>query len=111
MSMAQSRATRSAAKARSVRNADWAFHASDAAVFAALASGRRVASLREYFGAPAYAELCSLAAAKKKAPAKNKKPARKKASAVKKSAPVKNKAPAKKKKSANKKSAKAGKKR
>jgi len=65
--MAQSRATRSAAKARSVRNADWAFHASDAAVFSALASGRRVASLREYFGAPAYAELCSLAAAKKKA--------------------------------------------
>jgi len=57
---------RSSAAARSARSADWAFHASDEAVFEALASGRRAASLREYFGAPAYAELCSLAVANKK---------------------------------------------
>jgi pimeloyl-ACP methyl ester carboxylesterase len=58
---------RASANARSASNADWAFHASDAAVFEALANGRCAASLREYFGAPAYAELSALAAANKKA--------------------------------------------
>jgi pimeloyl-ACP methyl ester carboxylesterase len=58
---------RASANARSASNADWAFHASDAAVFKALANGRHAASLREYFGAPAYAELSALAVAKKKA--------------------------------------------
>ncbi|MDP9084251.1 MAG: alpha/beta fold hydrolase [Pseudomonadota bacterium] len=52
---------------RSAKNADWAFHAADAEVLDALADGRRGASLREYFGAPAYAELSDLAAAAKRA--------------------------------------------
>ena len=52
--------------ARSVKNADWAFHADDEQVLDALAGGRHAASLREYFGAPAYAELSVLAAAAKK---------------------------------------------
>lgn len=47
---------------RSAKNADWAFHAADGDVLEALATGRREASLREYFGAPAYAELAHLAA-------------------------------------------------
>jgi|SRR5450432_3653832 len=51
----------------SAKNADWAFHADDAEVFDALAGGRHAASLREYFGAPAYAELSAMAAAEKKA--------------------------------------------
>jgi pimeloyl-ACP methyl ester carboxylesterase len=50
----------------SAKNADWAFHADDAQVFDALARGRHAASLREYFGAPAYAELSAMAAAEKK---------------------------------------------
>ncbi len=50
---------------RSAKNADWAFHADDDAIFAALANGRHAESLREYFGAPAYAELSMLAAAAK----------------------------------------------
>ena len=54
-------------KPLSVRDADWAFHAGDADVFDALAGGRHPESLREYFGAPAYAELSLLAAAQKKA--------------------------------------------
>jgi pimeloyl-ACP methyl ester carboxylesterase len=58
---------RASARARLASNADWAFHASDAAVFEALATGRHAASLREYFGAPAYVELSALAAASKKA--------------------------------------------
>jgi pimeloyl-ACP methyl ester carboxylesterase len=52
---------------RSARNADWAFHADDDAVLDALVSGRHARSLREYFGAPAYAELSLLAAAAKRA--------------------------------------------
>jgi pimeloyl-ACP methyl ester carboxylesterase len=48
---------------RSAESADWAFHADDDAVFEALVSGRHVRSLREYFGAPAYARLSRLAAA------------------------------------------------
>jgi pimeloyl-ACP methyl ester carboxylesterase len=52
---------------RSAMNADWAFHADDDAVFAALVSGRHAQSLREYFGAPAYAQLSLLAAAAKNA--------------------------------------------
>jgi len=56
-----------ASKPLSVRDADWAFHAGDADVFDALAGGRHPESLREYFGAPAYAELSLLAAARKKA--------------------------------------------
>ena len=50
----------------SAANADWAFHADDDAVFDALATGRRTRCLREYFGAPAYAELSALAAAARK---------------------------------------------
>jgi pimeloyl-ACP methyl ester carboxylesterase len=52
---------------QSARNADWAFHADDDAVLKALVSGRHAQSLREYFGAPAYAELSLLAAAAKRA--------------------------------------------
>jgi pimeloyl-ACP methyl ester carboxylesterase len=51
---------------RSAKNADWAFHADDAQVLAALATGTQASSLREYFGAPGYAELSVLAAAAKK---------------------------------------------
>jgi pimeloyl-ACP methyl ester carboxylesterase len=51
------------ANKRSAKSADWAFHAGDEEVLEALADGRRAASLREYFGAPAYAELSLLAAA------------------------------------------------
>jgi pimeloyl-ACP methyl ester carboxylesterase len=46
---------------RSAKNADWAFHAADDEVLAALAEGRHEHSLREYFGAPAYLELKDLA--------------------------------------------------
>jgi pimeloyl-ACP methyl ester carboxylesterase len=60
------RAARSGSAGDSVRNADWAFHAADAEVLDALAAGRHAASLREYFGAPAYAELSVLAASAKK---------------------------------------------
>ena len=60
-------ATRQTAASRSVQNADWAFHADDDAVLDALVSGRHAQSLREYFGAPAYAQLSALAAAAKKA--------------------------------------------
>jgi pimeloyl-ACP methyl ester carboxylesterase len=51
---------------RSAASADWAFHADDEEVFDALAGGSHAASLREYFGAPGYAELSLLAAAAKK---------------------------------------------
>jgi pimeloyl-ACP methyl ester carboxylesterase len=47
--------------------ADWAFHADDAAVFEALGLGTHATSLREYFGAPGYAELSQLAAAARQA--------------------------------------------
>jgi pimeloyl-ACP methyl ester carboxylesterase len=60
-------ATRQAPASRSLQIADWAFHADDGAVLDALISGRHVQSLREYFGAPAYAQLSVLAAAAKKA--------------------------------------------
>jgi pimeloyl-ACP methyl ester carboxylesterase len=43
------------------------FHADDGAVLDALVSGRHAQSLREYFGAPAYAQLSVLAAAAKQA--------------------------------------------
>jgi pimeloyl-ACP methyl ester carboxylesterase len=43
-------------------SADWAFHADDDEVLHSLARGRHRASLREYFGAPAYTELSALAA-------------------------------------------------
>src|SRR3981189_2734549 len=59
-------ATRQAPASRSLRIADWAFHADDAAVLDALVSGRHAQSLREYFGAPAYAQLSVLAAAAKR---------------------------------------------
>lgn len=65
--MPKSRLTvRTTARTLSARSADWAFHADDDEVLDALASGRQTASLREYFGAPAYAELSKLAAAGKK---------------------------------------------
>jgi pimeloyl-ACP methyl ester carboxylesterase len=61
------RRTRSASvNIDSVKNADWAFHADDEEVLEALATGGHEASLREYFGAPAYAELSVLAAAAKR---------------------------------------------
>jgi pimeloyl-ACP methyl ester carboxylesterase len=58
---------RPAARQTPVQNADWAFHADDRAVLDALVSGRHAQSLREYFGAPAYAQLSVLAAAAKEA--------------------------------------------
>ena len=60
-------ASRLVFKPLSAKNADWAFHANDGEVLDALASGRQIESLREYFGAPAHAELSVLAAAGKKA--------------------------------------------
>ena len=62
--MAQRRpAARRTPAPRSVRSADWAFHAGDDEVLGALVSGRHAQSLREYFGASAYAQLSVLAAA------------------------------------------------
>ena len=43
--------------------AEWAFHATNAAVFAALAKGRHGESLREYFGTQDFDELSVLARA------------------------------------------------
>jgi pimeloyl-ACP methyl ester carboxylesterase len=45
----------------------WAFHATNAAVFEALARGEHSASLREYFGTRAFEELSGLAATARKA--------------------------------------------
>ncbi len=64
-------AGRRCAKRRGARGSgadapDWAFQADDAAVFEALAAGRHSESLREYFGMPAYQQLCVLAAKAKK---------------------------------------------
>jgi pimeloyl-ACP methyl ester carboxylesterase len=61
-------AARPASRPLSAKSADWAFHAHDDDVLDALAGGRHVQSLREYFGAPAHAELSLLAAAAKRAP-------------------------------------------
>jgi pimeloyl-ACP methyl ester carboxylesterase len=47
---------------------EWAFRADDDAVLKALADGNHRSSLRDYFGAAAYAELSLLAAAAKKSP-------------------------------------------
>jgi len=44
-------------------DADWAFHADDGELLAALASGRQASSLRVYFGSAAYDELAPLARA------------------------------------------------
>lgn len=44
---------------------DWPFHADDAAIFEALASGAHAPSLRAYFGAANYADLAALAAGKR----------------------------------------------
>jgi pimeloyl-ACP methyl ester carboxylesterase len=59
-------AARPISASRSAKSADWAFHADDVEVLEALAHGRQASSLREYFGAPAYAELSALAMAAKK---------------------------------------------
>jgi Alpha/beta hydrolase family len=59
-------AARRISPSRSAKSADWAFHADDVEVLEALAEGRQTSSLREYFGAPAYAELSALAVAAKK---------------------------------------------
>jgi pimeloyl-ACP methyl ester carboxylesterase len=59
-------AARRISASRSAKSADWAFHADDVEVLEALAEGRQASSLREYFGAPAYAELSALAMAAKK---------------------------------------------
>jgi pimeloyl-ACP methyl ester carboxylesterase len=67
-------ASRRPAKPRSAAHADWAFHAPDSAVLAALANGRQADNLREYFGAPAYAELTALAAAANKSRHKIRRP-------------------------------------
>ncbi len=55
------------AVSRSVESADWAFHADDGEVLDALINGDHVRSLREYFGAPAHAQLSRLAAAARRA--------------------------------------------
>jgi pimeloyl-ACP methyl ester carboxylesterase len=47
-----------------VSDLDWPFHADDAAIFEALASGAHAPSLRAYFGADNYADLAALAAGK-----------------------------------------------
>jgi pimeloyl-ACP methyl ester carboxylesterase len=60
-------AARPVSRPLSAKNADWAFHADDEEVLDALATGRQSESLREYFGAPAYAELSALAAVEKSA--------------------------------------------
>jgi len=65
--MAPRRPAARPAPPRSAESADWAFHAGDDAVLEALVSGRHAQSLREYFGAPAYARLSQLAAAAKRA--------------------------------------------
>lgn len=52
----------------STADADWAFRADDDTLLKAMADGNRRSSLREYFGAAAYAELSLLAVAAKKAP-------------------------------------------
>jgi pimeloyl-ACP methyl ester carboxylesterase len=65
--MAKRRQARRTPVSRSAKSADWAFHATDDAVLDALVSGRHAQSLREYFGAPAYAQLSALAAAAKHA--------------------------------------------
>jgi pimeloyl-ACP methyl ester carboxylesterase len=51
----------------SAETPDWAFHASNSAVFEALAGRRHSLSLREYFGARACEELSALARRAKKA--------------------------------------------
>jgi pimeloyl-ACP methyl ester carboxylesterase len=58
---------RGAYPSRASREANWAFRADDDAVLDALVSGRHARSLREYFGAPAYAQLSVLAAAASRA--------------------------------------------
>ncbi len=60
-------AARRITASRSAESADWAFHAEDQEVLDALLSGDHVRSLREYFGAQAYARLSALAAAARRA--------------------------------------------
>ena len=55
------------AVSRSAESADWAFHADDQEVLDALVSGHHGRSLREYFGAEAYARLSALAATARRA--------------------------------------------
>ena len=59
--MAKSRTVRDPRLRPPAAHADWAFHADDEAVLRALAAGRRVPCLREYFGTPAHEELSQLA--------------------------------------------------
>jgi pimeloyl-ACP methyl ester carboxylesterase len=59
-------AKRRIAKDSGADEPDWAFHATNTAVFDALAKGQHNESLREYFGTPAYKELCMLAASPKR---------------------------------------------
>jgi len=67
MVMAKRRPARTEASKRAVdADVNWAFGADDGAVFDALAGGKHVDCLREYFGASAHAELTLLAAAAKK---------------------------------------------
>jgi pimeloyl-ACP methyl ester carboxylesterase len=47
---------------KAAEDGDWAFHADEAAVFAALAARRHTTSLAMYFGAESYRELAALAA-------------------------------------------------
>lgn len=52
---------------RAVTDPDWAFHADDELILAALASGRRRASLSAYFGTDGYRELAALARSPRRA--------------------------------------------
>jgi pimeloyl-ACP methyl ester carboxylesterase len=54
----------------------WAFQATNAAVFEALATGRHAASLREYFGLEAFEELSGLASAARRAARQTARPRR-----------------------------------
>ena len=58
---------RPSTRTRADGGSGWAFHATNAAVFEALARGEHSASLREYFGTRAFEELSGLAATARKA--------------------------------------------
>jgi pimeloyl-ACP methyl ester carboxylesterase len=67
---------RPSSRTRRPGGSGWAFQATNAAVFEALARGRHTASLREYFGTQAFEELSGLAAAASKARIRNRGEAR-----------------------------------
>jgi pimeloyl-ACP methyl ester carboxylesterase len=63
--MTRSSKTQRLEERRCAADLDWVFHASDDAVLDALARGRHLRGLRQYFGAAACGELATLAAAAK----------------------------------------------